>query len=182
MQRFAVVSDIHGNLPALEAVLADMADRRVEGVINLGDNLSGPLWPAETARVLMQQDWLNVQGNHDWNLLYKDPTTLSLSDADAYRILDDEIRAWLKALPASLTLPGGILAFHGIPAVEKRLPARKHRKPAYAPGHPCRDRCPPGQDQRQPGAVRTFTLSAHGAAAKHAARLPRQRGLPGLYR
>ena len=118
MQRFAVVSDIHGNLPALEAVLADMANRRIEGVINLGDNLSGPLWPAETARVLMQQDWLNVQGNHDWNLLYKDPTTLSLSDADAYRILDDEIRAWLKMLPASLTLPGGILAFHGIPAVE----------------------------------------------------------------
>ena len=118
MQRFAVVSDIHGNLPALEAVLADMAGRRVEGVINLGDNLSGPLWPVETARVLMQQDWLNVQGNHDWNLLYKDPAALSLSDNYAYQVLDDSIRAWLKTLSASLTLPEGILAFHGIPAVE----------------------------------------------------------------
>jgi len=47
MQRFAVVSDIHGNLPALEAVLADAARHRVEEVINLGDNLSGPLWPSE---------------------------------------------------------------------------------------------------------------------------------------
>ena len=119
MKRFAVVSDIHGNIPALEAVMADMADRRLEGVVNLGDNLSGPLWPAQMARLLMRQNWLHVQGNHDWNLLYKDPAKLSLSDNNAYIELDDEIRAWLKTLPASLTLPGEILAIHGIPGTEQ---------------------------------------------------------------
>jgi predicted phosphodiesterase len=120
MDRFAVVSDIHGNILALEAVMADMAKRSIEGVINLGDNLSGPLWPNETGHILMKQDWLNVQGNHDWNLLFKDPALLSLSDANGYRHLDDELRAWLNTLPASLTLPGGIVAFHGTPAVKAK--------------------------------------------------------------
>lgn len=45
--RLAVVSDIHGNLGALEAVVADMGQRGVDQVINLGDNLSGPLLPKE---------------------------------------------------------------------------------------------------------------------------------------
>jgi predicted phosphodiesterase len=118
MQRFAVVSDIHGNLPALEAVLADAARHRVEGVINLGDNLSGPLWPSETAHFMMKQDWLNVQGNHDWNLLHRDPVRLSLSDLNAYRALDEEITAWLSPLPARVERPEGILAFHGTPTIQ----------------------------------------------------------------
>ena len=41
--RIAVLSDIHGNLPALQAVQADMARRGVDQVINCGDILSGPL-------------------------------------------------------------------------------------------------------------------------------------------
>jgi predicted phosphodiesterase len=51
--RIALVSDIHGNLPALEAVVRDIAQRGVEVVVNLGDSLSGPLLPLETARYLM---------------------------------------------------------------------------------------------------------------------------------
>ena len=47
--RIAVVSDIHGNLPALQAVVADIARRGVDSVVNLGDSLSGPLLPRETA-------------------------------------------------------------------------------------------------------------------------------------
>ena len=47
-QRFAVVSDIHGNLPALAAVIAEMAAAGIQDVVNLGDIVSGPLWPAET--------------------------------------------------------------------------------------------------------------------------------------
>jgi predicted phosphodiesterase len=39
--RIAVLSDIHGNLPALQAVQADMARRGVDQVINCGDILSG---------------------------------------------------------------------------------------------------------------------------------------------
>jgi len=41
--RIAFVSDIHGNLPALRAVVADIKRRGVDRVVNLGDSLSGPL-------------------------------------------------------------------------------------------------------------------------------------------
>ena len=40
--RLALVSDIHGNLPALEAVAADIRRQGVDQVLCLGDNLSGP--------------------------------------------------------------------------------------------------------------------------------------------
>jgi len=118
MNRFAVVSDIHGNILALEAVVADMADRGVEAVVNLGDNLSGPLWPLETGHFLMQQNWLNIQGNHDWNLLHQDPQRMSRSDHFAYQHLDNDLRAWLSALVPTLNLPEDILAFHGTPTVK----------------------------------------------------------------
>ena len=39
--RFAAVSDIHGNLPALEAVIDDIARAGVDQVVALGDHLSG---------------------------------------------------------------------------------------------------------------------------------------------
>jgi predicted phosphodiesterase len=55
-KRISFVSDIHGNLPALEAVVKDIDRRGVDAVINLGDSLSGPLMPLETARFLMAQD------------------------------------------------------------------------------------------------------------------------------
>ena len=51
--RIAVIADIHGNLPALEAVLADIQRRNVDRTINLGDCVSGPLWPREVCDLLM---------------------------------------------------------------------------------------------------------------------------------
>ena len=51
--RLAVIADIHGNLLALDAVLTDIAARGVDLTVNLGDCVSGPLWPAETAARLM---------------------------------------------------------------------------------------------------------------------------------
>ena len=67
--RIAFVSDIHGNLPALEAVAADIHRRGADRVVNLGDNLSGPLLPRETAQWLMASDWLSLAGNHERQVL-----------------------------------------------------------------------------------------------------------------
>jgi Calcineurin-like phosphoesterase superfamily domain len=50
--RIAVIADIHGNMPALEAVLADIQRRNVGRMINLGDCVSGPLWPREVCDLL----------------------------------------------------------------------------------------------------------------------------------
>jgi predicted phosphodiesterase len=41
--KIAAISDIHGNLAALDAVLADIGRRGVDATVNLGDILSGPL-------------------------------------------------------------------------------------------------------------------------------------------
>ena len=60
--RLAVIADMHGNLPALEAVMAGL---RVNRVVTLGDRGSGPLWPRETLAVLRQQERPTVLGNHD---------------------------------------------------------------------------------------------------------------------
>ena len=51
--RIAALSDIHGNLFALDAVLDDVRCRGVDITVNLGDILSGALLPAETADRLM---------------------------------------------------------------------------------------------------------------------------------
>ena len=51
--KLAVISDIHGNLPALNAVLADIQFHGVDQIVNLGDIVSGGLFPAETADRLM---------------------------------------------------------------------------------------------------------------------------------
>lgn len=67
--RIAILADIHGNLPALEAVADDLDRRGVDAVVNLGDSLSGPLLPRETAQFLMARDWLHLAGNHERQLL-----------------------------------------------------------------------------------------------------------------
>jgi len=57
--RIAVISDIHGNLPALKAFVRDIKRRGVDAVVNLGDSLSGPLLPLETAQFLIKFVFLN---------------------------------------------------------------------------------------------------------------------------
>jgi predicted phosphodiesterase len=47
----AILADIHGNVLALEAVLADLEHRKADNVVNLGDCVSGPLWPREPPTV-----------------------------------------------------------------------------------------------------------------------------------
>lgn len=113
--RLALVSDIHGNLPALEAVLADLAHRGVDRIANLGDSLSGPLWPAETAALLMRQDWPQLAGNHERQLLAPDRTRMNASDRHARGQIGDDVLAWIAALPATLALDDDVLLCHGTP-------------------------------------------------------------------
>src|SRR6185436_11742027 len=63
--RLAVIADIHGNVAALEAVLADVRARGADGIVNLGDCVSGPLWPRETMDLLESLGMPTVRGNHD---------------------------------------------------------------------------------------------------------------------
>lgn len=113
-RRLAVVSDIHGNLPALEAVIADLRAAGADAVVNLGDIVSGPLWPAETARLLMSLRWSTLRGNHERYVL-SPPGTMGPSDSFAAAQLDARQRKWLAALPSSLWLAPDLFCCHGTP-------------------------------------------------------------------
>ena len=116
--RLAIVADIHGNLAALEAVTADIRRRGVERAVNLGDSLSGPLLPRETAQYLMARGWLSLAGNHERQLLSPGPEGRHPSDAYAYAQLTDAELGWLRALPATACLSPDIFLCHGTPACD----------------------------------------------------------------
>lgn len=113
--RIAVLSDIHGNLWALDAVLADLARRNVDVTVNLGDILSGPLLPAETAERLMALGLPSIRGNHERQVLEHDPARMGASDRWAHDHIAPAHREWIASLPASLRLQDDVLLVHGTP-------------------------------------------------------------------
>jgi predicted phosphodiesterase len=112
--RIAAISDVHGNLPALEAVLADIRARGCDALVNLGDVASGPLWPAETVDLLMSVPALTIRGNHERQLL-ADPERMRESDRVAWEALSSGHLAWIAGLPAQARFAGAALLVHGSP-------------------------------------------------------------------
>lgn len=106
---------MHGNLPALEAVLEDVARRRVDGLVVLGDHVSGPVDPAGALRRLMALDALCIRGNHDrWTV---DPSLRGAGPVDVFarRRLDAAQIEWLAALPATAVWGTDVFLCHGTP-------------------------------------------------------------------
>lgn len=112
--RLGVIADIHGNLPALEAVLDRLRDHSVDGIVNLGDCASGPLWPMETVALLRATTMLHVRGNHDRALGAISPERLGASDRFAWERLEPAHREWLSTLPQEL-FAGAARCFHAAP-------------------------------------------------------------------
>ena len=115
IMRIAILSDIHGNLAALEAVVADFKQRGVDAVVNLGDNLSGPLLPRETAQFLMAQAWVQIAGNHERQLLTLAPDERGASDAYAHSQLTPVEFSWMASLQPSSAFGDEGLLCHGTP-------------------------------------------------------------------
>ncbi|MDH2329167.1 metallophosphoesterase family protein [Cereibacter sp. SYSU M97828] len=111
----AVISDIHGNVDALQAVLQDIRAQGIDRIVNLGDHLSGPLAATETAELLMNSDILSIRGNHDRQLVEQDPCDMGASDRSAHAQLQPRHLGWLRSLPPVSILPEGILLCHGTP-------------------------------------------------------------------
>lgn len=113
--RIGVISDIHGNIAALDAVLADLAARGVTEIVNLGDICSGGLFPEQTADRLMPLHLPTIRGNHERQVSTQSPEAMGPSDRHALETLRPEQRDWIAGLPAELRLPGGVLLVHGTP-------------------------------------------------------------------
>jgi putative phosphoesterase len=69
MQRIAIMADIHGNLPALEAVLADIEQEHITEILVAGDLIGGCPQPGEVIDCLRAVDARMILGNNDLRLL-----------------------------------------------------------------------------------------------------------------
>ncbi len=68
---FAIISDIHGNLEALEAVLADIERRGVKDVVCLGDVIGYGASPRESLDLVIERTRFCLCGNHDQAVFYE---------------------------------------------------------------------------------------------------------------
>ncbi|MES2598281.1 MAG: metallophosphoesterase family protein [Verrucomicrobiota bacterium] len=107
----AFISDIHGNLPALSAVLADIAEQDVTQIICLGDVVGYGGQPGECVDVLREREIPTLKGNHDSRVADGLPAGDDVSMIMAMmwdwteQALTTEQRQWLQALPMTLERP-----------------------------------------------------------------------------
>jgi putative phosphoesterase len=119
--RIAIVSDIHGNLLALDAVVTDIEKQHVDEVWCGGDiGWAGP-WAAECIARVRAWGWTAVRGNADvW--ITGDPQTITDPEKRAlfediarqHAIPEDDAR-WLLDLPIGFSGAGSVLLVHGTP-------------------------------------------------------------------
>ena len=102
--QLAVISDIHGNVSALEAVLSDIKRRDINRIVNLGDSLSGPFDAASTADLLLKLDLPTVRGNHDRMLIDRPPEAMGLWEKWILDELTERHLDWVRSLPEIVQL------------------------------------------------------------------------------
>ena len=128
--RVALISDIHGNLVALEAVLAELALDRPDSILCLGDVAATGPQPHETIERLRALDCPMVMGNADAELLrplLRQVPEKEMSDWQRIREIDhwcatrlsaadlDYLRGFLPVLEIPLEDGHELLCFHGSP-------------------------------------------------------------------
>ena len=116
--RFALISDVHANLEALQATLADIAAQRVDRIVCLGDIVGYNTRPAECLALIRGSAALCVAGNHDLAVCQR-ITTADFSPRAARAAawtrqhLADGDLAFLRDLPLKITIDNRLVAVHG---------------------------------------------------------------------
>ncbi len=100
MDRIAIVSDVHGNLTAYEAVLADIDARGITQILNLGDYVGKGPRGADCVELSRDRCEVNIRGNWD-DFIPRDVEALSESARWWRDELKPEQLPWLAALPLS---------------------------------------------------------------------------------
>jgi len=125
----ACIGDVHGNLPALEAVLSHAQDHGALAIWNIGDFVGYGPFPDEVVQRLRDEGALSIRGNYDRKTLQvlekqkkwlktKSPEKL-LAFQWAYEHLSPQSREYLAALPEQIRLfmkGWNVLLVHGSPA------------------------------------------------------------------
>ncbi|MDA8387593.1 MAG: metallophosphoesterase family protein [Nitrospiraceae bacterium] len=121
---YAVISDVHGNIEALDAVLADISGRGGKPkrkILFLGDAVGYGPDPNACVAAIRGQVFRGVAGNHDWAVLGLTDITYFNPHARAAITWTDEIltaesRAFLEALPLVKRIErDGLFLVHGSP-------------------------------------------------------------------
>jgi predicted phosphodiesterase len=116
--KLALISDIHANLEALQATLADIARNPVDRIVCLGDIVGYNTQPAECIALIRRVDALCVAGNHDLAVCGRLTTrTFSSTAARAAawtreKLTREELR-FLAGLPLRANIDNQLLAVHG---------------------------------------------------------------------
>ncbi|MFB6120921.1 MAG: metallophosphoesterase [Halobacteriaceae archaeon] len=113
-----VISDVHANRVALEAVLDDMPS--VDAIVNAGDVVGYNPWPAECVAEMREREIPTVQGNHDRMVVgsgnFRGNHMAAAGVEYAREQLTDGQRTWLAGLPTERTLfEGRLKVVHGHP-------------------------------------------------------------------
>jgi putative phosphoesterase len=132
--KIALFSDIHANLPALQAFFEDLDTRNVDSVYCLGDLVGYNIWPNEVVNEIRKRHIPTIAGNYDFGIgrtstdcgcAYKtdhDKASGRVSISFTNQIMKDEEREYLRALPAHIRLEfqlnedkRNLLLVHGSP-------------------------------------------------------------------
>jgi predicted phosphodiesterase len=120
MHRIAIFSDIHANLPALRAILADVEGRKIDSIYCLGDLVDFAPWPNEVIELIRQHRIPTLMGNHDARIAFDEPvfplakheaveTAARIQAVDFTRnAVTPDNKRFLGGLPAQIRL-----VFHG---------------------------------------------------------------------
>ena len=121
--RLAVFGDIHGNLPAFEAVLNDIRTQSPDSLLCLGDVATDGAWPRECIQLLASLNCPVVLGNDDEDMLRPQPfhargfpdeqKIYDLAEWGREQLTGAELEL-LRGYQDTVELPG-LLAFHGSP-------------------------------------------------------------------
>ncbi len=122
---WGLLYDVHGNLPALEAVLADARDLPVEHWLLGGDYALFGGWPNETVdllETLTPATWIRGNGER-WTAVPEEAppdATVQGAIASAFALLGPDRVAFLAALPESAALGEHTRAWHASPVSDER--------------------------------------------------------------
>ena len=124
--RVAAISDIHGNLPALEAVLNEIQREGADRIVVVGDTISGP-WPVEVFELVARLGAAVVRGNADREVVQRSDRFGPLARWCADSLGDErlaEAEAWPLTHELEVDGLGRVLFCHSTPLSEDPIYTR----------------------------------------------------------
>ncbi len=115
--KIALLSDIHSNVYALDAVIKSAKKQSVDLMANLGDILYGPIAPKSTYELLMEHEFVTISGNQDRDIY--DATAEQIDANPTLQFILNDLGSepidWMKSLPFDKQLNDDVYFCHGTP-------------------------------------------------------------------